>query len=76
MAGKSKDSHDSRVVKLALVGGESKPIGTGERTQPLLRGGIAFIETGAGVGPVPKPRVNLTRFHDVFALNGKHIVSR
>ena len=27
MAGKSKDSHDSRVVKLALVGGESKPTG-------------------------------------------------
>jgi hypothetical protein len=27
VAGKSKDSHDSRVVKLALVGGESKPTG-------------------------------------------------
>jgi hypothetical protein len=25
---------------------------------------------------VPKPRVTLTRFHGVFALNGKHIVSR
>jgi hypothetical protein len=25
---------------------------------------------------VPKPRVDLTRFHGVFALNGKHIVSR
>ena len=28
MAGKGKDSRDSRVVKLALVGGESKPTGS------------------------------------------------
>lgn len=50
MAEKSKVSHDSKVVKLAHVGGESKPlglIGAGERTQPLLSGGIAFTETGA-----------------------------
>ena len=25
---------------------------------------------------IPRPRANLTRFHGVFALNGKHIVSR
>ena len=29
MAGKGKDSHDSRVIKLALVGGESKPTNKG-----------------------------------------------
>ncbi len=25
---------------------------------------------------IPRPRTNLTRFHGVFALNGKHIISR
>ena len=38
---------EARVSQLGLIG-------TGERTQPLLSGGIAFIETGAGVGPVPR----------------------
>ena len=41
-----------------------------------------FVRIGGAALPlmlaalVPKPRVNLIRFHGVFALNGKHIVGR
>ena len=54
VADKSKDSHDSRIVRLALLKARVSQLGPITGYQPLLSEGIAFIETAAGVGPVPR----------------------